>query len=85
MIALVEANPQNGESVPVEWADLTREMTPQELIATSHTHLPKLEDFGFVTWDRDAHVVHAGPEFDDVRAVVELLTANADELPDGWL
>lgn len=85
LVGLVEANPQREDFTPVAWADLTLGMTPSQLIGVSHTHLPKLEDFGYVTWDRDAHAVHAGPQFDDVRILVQLLNDNADELPDGWL
>lgn len=44
-----------------------------------HVHLPKLVAFGFVEWDRDAAVVAAGPRFDRLVPILELL----DELSAG--
>lgn len=68
-----------GEMAP-EDADLER-----LLIEMQHTHLPKLEEYGFIDWDRDAGIVTKGPKFDEVRPVLELLTDHRDDLPDGWL
>lgn len=49
-----------------------------------HNHLPKLENEGFVRWDRDAHVIERGPRFSDIEPVLELLDEHATELPDDW-
>lgn len=38
-----------------------------------HVHLPKLVDMGLVEWDRDASRVGTGPNFEDVRPVLESL------------
>ena len=45
-----------------------------DLLRMHYVHLPKLVDYGFVEWDRDAHVVTKGPRFDDLRPILELLT-----------
>jgi hypothetical protein len=50
-----------------------------------HVHLPKLVEYGFVVWDEDEHEVEKGPNFDEIRPVLELLNDHAEELPDGWL
>jgi predicted transcriptional regulator len=50
-----------------------------------HTHLPKLEEAGFIRWDRDRHEVHKGPNFDEIRPLLELIENHRDELPDGWV
>lgn len=50
-----------------------------------HVHLPMLEDRGIVEWDRESGSVRRGPDFEEVRPLLELLDRHRDELPDGWL
>lgn len=50
----------------------------------SHNHLPRLADLGFISWDREQHVVTRGPRFHEISPVIELLEANQDELPADW-
>ena len=45
-----------------------------------HNHLPKLDDLGFVSWDRENGVVATGPQFEEIRPLLELLADNGDEL-----
>lgn len=42
-------------------------------IRTYHVHLPKLAEYGYIEWNRDAHLVTRGANFDDVRPLLELL------------
>jgi hypothetical protein len=42
-------------------------------LAFHHMHLPKLDECGLVEWDRDAGVVTKGPNFDNVRPLVEVV------------
>ncbi|WP_247730255.1 DUF7344 domain-containing protein [Halovivax limisalsi] len=42
-------------------------------IRTHHVHLPKLAEYGYVEWDREADVVTKGPQFDEVRPLLEFL------------
>lgn len=44
-----------------------------------------LEDAGFINWNRETHQVTKGPEFHQLRPVLELLHHHQDELPDGWI
>ncbi len=50
-----------------------------------HVHLPKLEEYGFIEWDRDSHEVRKGPKFNEIQPLLELLVSHSDELPDDWL
>jgi hypothetical protein len=50
-----------------------------------HVHLPKLDEAGYVTWDRHQGTVERGPRWDEVAPLVRLLSAHADDLPDGWV
>ena len=58
----------------------------RDRISTSlyHVHLPKLEEMGFVEWNRETHTVVAGSAFEDVRNLLEVIDAHSDELPAGW-
>lgn len=49
-----------------------------------HRHLPKLDDAGFIDWDREADVITRGPRFDEIAPLIELMIDHRDELPAGW-
>lgn len=53
-------------------------------IALVHNHLPKLEDEGFIEWDREAGEISKGPQFDEIAPLLELMENHADELPPDW-
>lgn len=52
-----------------------------ELLRLHHVHLPKLADYGFIRWNRDAHVITKGPRFDEIRPVLELLIDQQEDEP----
>lgn len=82
MVALVEGGPQAELSIPnaVRDGEPKSEMNNVH-IALVQNHLPKLEDAGFIQWDRDRDVVTRGPQFDEIGPLVQLLLDHADELP----
>lgn len=47
-----------------------------------HQHLPLLEASDFVEWQRDPFRAYRGPRFEEVETVLEVLYANAGEIPD---
>lgn len=49
-----------------------------------HVNLPKLEDAGYVTWDREGNSIRRGPRFEEVASVVELMQNHQESLPDAW-
>lgn len=51
-----------------------------------HTHLPILEEVGFIRCDRNRGTVEVseGPRFDDIEPVLNLLDTHADDLPGEW-
>jgi predicted transcriptional regulator len=84
LIALLEHNPQDDSAVVI--ADSESESDAVErLVSMQHVHLPKLADYGFIEWDEDTHEVMKGPNFDEIRPLLELLDDHEDELPDDWL
>ncbi|NIC00572.1 helix-turn-helix transcriptional regulator [Halobacterium sp. R2-5] len=49
-----------------------------------HGHLPKLDSAGFVDWDRETDTVSRGPNYEEIRPVIDLLAENQEELPADW-
>ncbi|WP_436931998.1 DUF7344 domain-containing protein [Halosimplex halobium] len=84
LVALLEHNPQ--DDTPVVIADSESESDAVErLVSMQHVHLPKLADYGFIEWNEDTHEVMKGPNFDEIRPLLELLDNHEDELPADWL
>lgn len=44
-----------------------------------HVHLPKLVEYDYVEWERDADVVSKGAEFDAIRHLLEVLDGGGVE------
>lgn len=42
------------------------------LVDQHHTHLPKLADYGFIRWEPETNTVEKGPQFEEIRPVLEL-------------
>ena len=85
LIALLAHNPQRDTvRVPDDAHDGEKavETLQEELY---HTHLPKLEQAGFIRWNQETQEVMKGPRFDEIRPLLELMRDHADELPDDWL
>ena len=82
LVALLDHNPQDDDDIQVP-ADITVEDEKRGVLRTQmvHVHLPKLEDMEFIEWDRDAHEVRKGPQFEEIRPLLELMRDHADELP----
>ena len=86
LLALLEHNPQDDDDPQIP-ADVDTEPDDREAleIAIRHAHLPKLDDAGLVEWDRETKTVRKGPQFDEIRPLLELMRNHVDELPDDWL
>ena len=90
LLALLEHNPQDDDDAQeaenalgtVAGAGTDETLIETELV---HNHLPKLEELGYITWDREDGAISKGPNWDEIEPLLELLVAHEDELPDGWL
>lgn len=80
LLGLVDHNPQHVTEHVVR----TREhgTADEGLVRFQHVHLPKLDSYGFVDWNRDAQTITRGPRFDEIEPVLELLATHRDVLPD---
>lgn len=75
---------------PRDEADQLDELTVEGdeaafLTRLHHVDLPKLDEMGFVEWDRRTGEITRGPQFDEIRPVIEMMIRHADELPDDSL
>jgi len=86
LVALLRHNPQDDDDPQIpEDVDHDSEDLESLMIHMRHTHLPKLEVYGFIEWDQETNTVRKGPQFEEIRPLLELMQNHADELPDEWL
>ncbi|WP_318567160.1 hypothetical protein [Salinigranum marinum] len=80
LFALEERNPRPDS--PPHDRGLSRSALEREQLLLRHVHLPKLDAYGYVSWDREAHQVTKGPRFAEIRPLLALLREHADDLPE---
>lgn len=88
LFALFEADPRDDVALdPLEL--LTQKDTIGNNRATQismrHTHLPKLDEMGFIEWDQASDECSKGPEWEEITPLLQLMYDHRDELPDEWL
>jgi hypothetical protein len=85
LLALRESNPQDyGPTASQTDGGDDEDDGLDVLVEMHHVHLPKLEDYGFIEWDREADEVRKGPRFETVDPLLELLDDHREELPSNW-
>lgn len=77
--ALLEHNPQ--EAIVATVSDDAEPDTEAVRIEMYHIHLPKLDDAGFIEWDRERDQVRKGPTFDTIEQLLERLAEDGDDGP----
>jgi hypothetical protein len=50
-----------------------------------HNHLPQLDEFGFIEWDRESDTISKGPHWEQIEPVLRLCLERDQELFNGWL
>lgn len=76
----------NRGTVETEADVMVRGRSNKEQIETDliRNHLPKLEEAGYIEWDRDTGKISKGPRFDEIKPLLKLIENHPDELPDDW-
>lgn len=82
LLALLEENTQTDAPVAFDTSD--NQAAVERSIRMQHIHLPKLKEYGLITWDQDTHEVTKGPTFEEIDSLLRLLDENSDKLPDTW-
>lgn len=81
LLALLESNPQDDTPLVTERMTLAEEEAGRALVRYQQIHLPKLEQYGFIDWDREGGQIRKGPAFEEARPLLELLDSEANVLP----
>lgn len=84
LVALTNHNPQDDTPIDSDGLEFD-DVAVERLFDLRHFHLPELESKGFVNYDREDHILTKGPDFDEIKPVLELIDENRDKLPDDWL
>lgn len=82
LFALLD-NPQDGlnSQRPAEVTESGVDIE-QLKIRMIHIHLPKLDDAGFIDWNRDTNDIDRGPQFAKIRPFLQSIQEHVDDLPD---
>lgn len=84
LLKLMEANPQPASQVGSPDSESEADVD-ERAISMEHLHLPKLIDLGIIEFASDGQEVVKGPNFDQIRPLLELLDNTSDELPEDWV
>lgn len=84
LVALLQHYPESDTLTLPDDALAPDEPSEVAEVELHHVHLPKLEERGFIEWNRETHAVSTGPAFEEIRPFLELMDERSDVLPDGW-
>ncbi|WP_327052518.1 DUF7344 domain-containing protein [Halomicrococcus gelatinilyticus] len=79
LAALLEHNPQSPGDPAVAGGDTESLEYRRRQAAMHHNHLPMLDEYGFVTWDEETNEVSKGPQFEEIRPLLELVDDQAGD------
>lgn len=90
LLALTEHNPQDDDDAQesaIALDAIVDGQTDAEIVEIElhHTHLPKLDEYGYIFWDEETGEIATGPQWDEIAPLLELLQTHADELPADWI
>lgn len=72
LVALLGESPQKATVPPSVEVDAgALEPKSRVEIALYHTHLPKLEEYGFIRWNRDTQEIAKGQQYEEIRPLLE--------------
>lgn len=81
---LLTALLERDDPVPIEELVRTDEADLQS-VRLLHTHVPKLEKYGFIEWKEEVRSFEKGSAFGEIRPALRMLREHEEALPDEWL
>lgn len=76
-------NQDEDEELSVPEAVVQGEADPKTVrLEFYHRHLPKLERLGLIDWDRDTDTVTNGPNFGEIRPLIEAVDTVEQSMKD---
>jgi hypothetical protein len=85
LVALLEHNPQEDDDR--DPLDVVADSDEPDVLETElvHRHLPRLEEMGYIVWNRETNEISRGPKWAEIAPLLELIHNHRDELPANWL
>lgn len=83
LAALLKHDAQTERAVPEQRSQREADREHVQL-KMRYTHLPKLEDMGFVDWNQETGTITRGPQFDAIRPYLQAIYDNHAQLPAEW-
>lgn len=83
LLALMKSS--EDDQIPIDSQSLEYDEREDLLISMHHVHLPKLAQLGLIRTDGAGRNVRKGPNFDEIKPLLELLDEHRDELPADWV
>lgn len=84
LFALLKSNQQSVDPLDgsgIRSDDPTSESVESDRIHLVHTHLPKLDDWEHIDWNRTDGEISTGSNWDEIAPLLRVLDAHRDELP----
>lgn len=72
---------ETGEGDSVDYSDTTLCLTSESRLLLHHVHLPKLEEYGYIKWNKTEETVQKGPQWKEVEPFLNLIYSHLHELP----
>ena len=85
LLFVSEHEARDGDAFSI--ADIDTEDDAIELPAVElyHSHLPRLDEAGYIRWDVDTDTIQRGPNFDEIAPLLDWMVGQEDELLGGSL
>lgn len=80
--ALLETNLWDDSTAV--FVDASEHGTFEPVVQMERVHLPRLVEYGFIEWNHETDEIVKGPNFHDIRPLLELLVDHEDRLPGDW-
>lgn len=71
----------SGDGAAVDYTEIAPFGTETGRVRLYHVHLPKLEEFGYISWDEAEETVRTGPVWGEIEPVLELISTHHRDLP----
>lgn len=84
LTTLAEDNPRNKAEFESPAFRPDDEPPERFKIELHHTHLPKLDEAGYIEWDRESDTVRRGSAFEEIRSLITLFNEHQHELVADW-
>lgn len=81
LFRLLEETEDSGIDARFPIASVFDEYDGNVRIELAHSHLPKLDQYGFIDWEADDQTVEPGPRWEDIEPTISVLYSHLNGIP----